>query len=82
LSLIIPYCAEYPDRVCGMLKERNVDTSTPASAWVHDGRIKAAVVAAPTLGFTFGKDVLAPIKAAHTALARRERRNHPPSAAC
>jgi predicted dienelactone hydrolase len=62
LSRITPYCSEYPDRVCGMLKERNVDTSTPASAWVHDGRIKAAVVAAPTLGFTFGKDALAPIK--------------------
>jgi predicted dienelactone hydrolase len=62
LSRIIPYCAEYPDRVCAMLKERNVDTSTPASVWAHDGRIKAAVVAAPTLGFTFGKDALAPIK--------------------
>lgn len=62
LSRITPYCAEYPDRVCGMLKERNVDTTTPASAWVRDGRIKAAVVAAPTLGFTFGKDALAPIK--------------------
>jgi predicted dienelactone hydrolase len=62
LSRITPYCAEYADRVCGMLKERNVDTATPASAWVRDLRIKAAVVAAPTLGFTFGKDALAPIK--------------------
>jgi predicted dienelactone hydrolase len=63
LSRIPSYCAEFPDRVCGMLKERNVDTTTPASAWVHDARIKAAVVAAPTLGFTFGKDALAPITA-------------------
>jgi predicted dienelactone hydrolase len=63
LSRITSYCAEYPDRVCGMLKERNVDTTIPASAWVRDARIKAAVVAAPTLGFTFGKDTLAPIKA-------------------
>jgi len=62
LSRITSYCAEYPDRVCAMLKERNVDTTTPASAWVRDARIKAAVVAAPTLGFTFGKDALAPIK--------------------
>jgi predicted dienelactone hydrolase len=62
LSRITPYCAEYPDRVCGMLMERNVDTTIAASAWVRDGRIKAAVVAAPTLGFTFGKDSLAPIK--------------------
>ena len=56
------YCNEYPDRVCDMLKERNVDTSVPASAWVHDSRIKAAVVAAPTLAFTFTPQTLAPIK--------------------
>jgi hypothetical protein len=61
LSRITSYCAEYPDRVCGMLRERNVDTTTPAPAWVRDTRIKAAVVAAPTLGFTLGKEALAPI---------------------
>jgi len=61
LSRITSYCAEHPDRVCGMLKERNVDTTTPASAWIRDARIKAAVVAAPTLGFTLGKEALAPI---------------------
>ena len=61
LSRITSYCAEYPDRVCGMLRERNVDTTTPASAWVRDTRIKAAVVAAPTLGFTLGKEALVPI---------------------
>lgn len=55
------YCTQYPDRVCSMLKERNVDTSVPASAWVHDARVKAAVVAAPTLAFTFGPQMLAPI---------------------
>jgi predicted dienelactone hydrolase len=56
------YCAEFPDRVCAMLKERNVETSVPASAWAHDARVKAAVVAAPTLAFTFGRETLAPIK--------------------
>lgn len=56
------YCAEFPDRVCAMLKERNVETSVPASAWAHDARVKAAVVAAPTLAFTFGPQTLAPIK--------------------
>jgi len=61
LSRITSYCAEHPDRVCGMLKERNVDTTTPASAWIRDARIKAAVIAAPTLGFTLGKEALAPI---------------------
>jgi predicted dienelactone hydrolase len=63
LGRIPSYCAQYPDRVCGMLKERNVDTSVPASAWPHDARIKAAVVAAPTLAFTFAPPTLAPIKA-------------------
>lgn len=62
LSRIPAYCAEHPDRVCSMLKERNVDTTVPASAWVHDARIKAAVVAAPTLAFTFAPQTLAPIK--------------------
>ena len=41
---------------------KGVDTSTPASAWFHDTRIKAAVVAAPTLAFTFGPDALAVVK--------------------
>jgi len=63
LSRVPSYCAQYPDRVCAMLKERNVDTSTPASAWTHDARVKAAVVAAPTLAFTFAPPTLAPIKA-------------------
>ena len=40
----------------------SVGVSTPASAWTHDARIKAAVIAAPTLGFTFTADALAPIK--------------------
>jgi predicted dienelactone hydrolase len=56
------YCAQYPDRVCGMLKARNIDTSVPASAWSHDSRVKAAVVAAPTLAFTFDAAGLAPIR--------------------
>ena len=63
LSRIPSYCVQYPDRVCGMLRERNVDTSVPASAWVRDARIKAAVVAAPTLAFTFAPSTLASIKA-------------------
>lgn len=62
LGRIPSYCAQYPDRVCDMLKARNVDTTVPASAWVHDARIRAAVIAAPTLGFTFEPQTLAPIK--------------------
>jgi predicted dienelactone hydrolase len=55
------YCAQYPDRVCAILKERNVDTTVPASAWASDARIKAAVIAAPTLAFTLGPERLATI---------------------
>jgi predicted dienelactone hydrolase len=33
-------------------------STVPASDWVHDPRIKAAVVAAPALGFTFGSEGL------------------------
>lgn len=62
LSRIPTYCAQYPDRVCAILKERNVDTSVPASAWTHDGRIKAAVIAAPTLAFTLGPEALATVR--------------------
>jgi predicted dienelactone hydrolase len=60
LGRIPAYCAEHPDRVCGMLK--GIDTSVPASAWAHDARFKAAVIAAPTLAFTFGPESLAPVK--------------------
>jgi predicted dienelactone hydrolase len=34
----------------------------PASTWVHDSRIRAAVAAAPALGYTFGREGLKDIK--------------------
>ncbi len=34
---------------------RRLAEPLPASTWVHDPRIKAAVVAAPALGFSFGR---------------------------
>ncbi|HXZ10179.1 MAG TPA: dienelactone hydrolase, partial [Paraburkholderia sp.] len=34
-----------------------------ASAWIHDPRIKAAVIAAPALGFTFGRAGLSGVHA-------------------
>jgi len=58
-----PHCAAHPDRVCRILQERNADLAMPISAWEHDARIKAAVIAAPTLGFTFTKPALAAVKA-------------------
>jgi predicted dienelactone hydrolase len=49
----------HPDYFDSQLAKRAglpMDTAinVPAAAWAHDPRIKAAVVAAPALGFTFG----------------------------
>lgn len=71
LSEIAPYCEAHPeDDLCATLKHAGVDlhfsSNVPASAWVHDPRIKAAVIAAPAFGFTFGRaglsSVIAPIQ--------------------
>ena len=60
LHTIADHClahAEYFD--CRMLRAAHLDPATipipPASAWLHDPRIRAAVVAAPALGFSFGR---------------------------
>ena len=56
---IAPMCAEYPgDFACQLLAKNTRTTSNPPSAQLADGRIKAAVVAAPALGFTFSPDGL------------------------
>ena len=66
----------------GKPREVGIDTSVPAAAWAHDARIKAAVIAAPTLAFTFAPQTLAPItvpvqlwRAGSDAITR-----HPPAA--
>ena len=59
LTRVAPYCAQHADRVCAILRDRTFETSVPTSAWAHDTRIKAAVLAAPTLAFTFPPDDLA-----------------------
>lgn len=57
------YCAEHQDRVCSVLKDGKIDVAIPASAWVRDVRIRAAVIAAPTLGFTLTPAALAAVTA-------------------
>ncbi len=64
LRLLGPHCAAYPTEfTCALITRNHGDASKPpaipASAWVHDPRIKVAVVAAPALGFTFGRAGLA-----------------------
>ena len=67
LSAIAPYCEAHPDHdLCEALKHAGVDlhvgADVPASAWVHDPRIKAAVVAAPAFGFAFGRTGLSGVR--------------------
>ena len=63
LARIMPHCQVHPDYFdCGLVKNvpnlaSQVD-SLPDSAWTHDPRVRAAVVATPALGFTFGPEGL------------------------
>jgi predicted dienelactone hydrolase len=45
------------------LKEGKIDVAIPASAWVRGVRIRTAVIAAPTLGFTLTPAALTAVTA-------------------
>jgi predicted dienelactone hydrolase len=67
LSKLPTHCAQAPaEFTCALIARNHADIThlpvVPASAWIHDPRIKAAVVAAPALGFTFGKSGLAGLR--------------------
>jgi predicted dienelactone hydrolase len=58
------YCATYPDEwACRKVKEFGGDSRAIPTAFVHDPRIAAAVIAAPAIGYSFTKEALAGIKA-------------------
>ena len=58
-----PMCRQYPDDfACQLLARSASPAVAPAIAAVVDARIKAAVVAAPALGFTFSPDGLKNVK--------------------
>jgi predicted dienelactone hydrolase len=58
-----PMCRQYPgDFACQLLARSASPVVAPASRAVADARIKAAVVAAPALGFTFSPDGLKNVK--------------------
>jgi predicted dienelactone hydrolase len=65
-STVRPMCREYPgDFGCQLLKKSGNAVTVPAAATIAsaaDSRIKAAVVAAPALGFTFEPDGLKNVK--------------------
>jgi len=61
LARVAPYCAAHEATyVCQLLKRHPVGAAgpVPMRAWIADRRIKAAVVAAPAIGFTFAPDGL------------------------
>lgn len=71
LTRVVPHCQAHPDYFdCGIVKKAGDVHKSLASLsptiWVHDPRIRAAVVAAPALGYSFGteglKDVRVPIQ--------------------
>ncbi len=66
MAQIGPHCAAQPGEfTCALIARNHVDLShaqpLPANVWVHDPRIRAAVVAAPALGFTFDRAGLAQV---------------------
>ncbi|MGA7816376.1 alpha/beta hydrolase family protein [Caballeronia sp.] len=68
LSKIGPFCETQPDQdLCEALQHAGVDlhfaAQVPADAWVHDPRIRAAVIAAPSFGFAFGRAGLSGVRA-------------------
>ena len=58
-----PMCRQYPgDFACQLWPRPKARSLAPATLAVADARIKAAVVAAPALGFTFSPDGLKNVK--------------------
>jgi predicted dienelactone hydrolase len=64
MTKIPPYCRAYPDEwPCVKAREYPPGPLAPPEAFVHDARIKAAVIAAPALGFVFSPEGLAKVTA-------------------
>jgi predicted dienelactone hydrolase len=68
LRLIATHCADSPEFICRVLSDSKSalmrpESAPPASAFIRDSRVKAAVIAAPALGFTFAPDGLRKVTA-------------------
>jgi predicted dienelactone hydrolase len=64
MTKVAPYCAAHPDEwACQKAKEYSAHPPVPPDAFVHDARIKAAVIAAPALGFSFSPEGLSKVTA-------------------
>lgn len=62
LSKTRPHCVAHPTNYDCVLVGQHRDLALPLEtkpvAWVHDPRIKAAIIAAPAMGFAFGREGL------------------------
>ncbi len=65
MTRVVPYCAAHAATyVCALLKDHPVEPgqSIAADAWIADPRVRAVVVAAPAIGFTFSREGLAKVR--------------------
>lgn len=62
LRLIAPHCREHPTYFDCNLMRQSGDTAPHDGPWRGDPRIRAAVIAAPALGFAFAPDGLSKVK--------------------
>ena len=76
LAQIAPHCTAQPEFACTLWKQFP-SVSVPETAWVHDPRIRAAVIAAPGYGFAFEPDGLSQVTAAVQLWNGVEDRNVP-----
>ena len=62
MTKVAPYCLAHPDEwTCKKAKEYPAMRPAPPEAFVHDARIKAAVIAAPAIGYVFSPEGLAKV---------------------
>ncbi|WP_225773586.1 hypothetical protein [Inquilinus sp. Marseille-Q2685] len=65
LRLLVEHCRQVPEEPACAAGEKNSSGTRPAGrpapVWTHDLRIRAAVIAAPGLGFAFDKAALAAV---------------------
>jgi predicted dienelactone hydrolase len=59
LRMMADHCHEHPDYYDCRLMARGPTQASTAPVWTHDRRLKAAVSAAPAMGFSFGQAGLA-----------------------
>ena len=76
LAQIATHCTTQPEFACTLWKQFP-SVSVPETAWVHDPRIRAAVIAAPGYGFAFEPDGLSQVTAAVQLWNGVEDRNVP-----